>query len=64
MIDDGRQRDRYGRLPRRKKCVTTSLEPDLHARLTTHLAKPEIRSSLSHWVAEAIEQRLAWEADQ
>jgi hypothetical protein len=59
-IKDGnpadRQRNRYGRLPRRTKPITASLEPDLHQQLTAAVAASGITTSA--WVAEAIALRL------
>jgi hypothetical protein len=53
---DGRVRDRYGRLPRRRPVVHATLEPGLHADLVEAVAASG--STTSAWLAEAIALRL------
>lgn len=53
---DGRVRDRYGRLPRRRPVVHATLEPALHADLVEAVAASG--STTSAWLAEAIALRL------
>ena len=55
-----RQRNRYGRLPRRTKPITASLEPALHEQLTAAVEASGITTSA--WVAEAIAWRLRMES--
>ena len=53
---DGRVRDRYGRLPRRKPIVTATLDPELHAAATAAIRASGL--STSDWLAEAIQLKL------
>jgi len=56
---DGRVRDRYGRLPRRKRNLTASLDPVLHAAATAAIQASGL--GVSAWLAEAIALKLAFE---
>jgi len=56
---DGRVRDRYGRLPRRKRNLTVSVDPELHAAATAAIEASG--SGVSAWLAEAIALKLAVE---
>lgn len=54
---DGRVRDRYGRLPRRKRNLTASVDPELHAAATAAIQSSGI--GVSAWLANAIALKLA-----
>lgn len=56
---DGRVRDRYGRLPRRKRNLTASVDPQLHAAATAAIQASGL--GVSAWLAEAIALKLAFE---
>lgn len=56
---DGRVRDRYGRLPRRKRNLTASVDPELHAAATARIQASGL--GVSAWLAEAIALKLAVE---
>jgi hypothetical protein len=59
MHPDGRMRDRYGRLPRRKRNLTASVDPELHAAATAAIQASGL--GVSAWLAEAIALKLAVE---
>lgn len=54
---DGRVRDRYGRLPRRKRNLTVSLGPELHAAAIAAIQASGL--TVSDWLSEAIALKLA-----
>jgi hypothetical protein len=54
---DGRVRDRYGRLPRRKRNLTASVDPELHEAATAAIQASGL--GVSAWLAEAIALKLA-----
>lgn len=54
---DGRVRDRYGRLPRRKRILTASVEPELHAAAVAAIQSSGL--TVSDWLSEAIALKLA-----
>lgn len=54
---DGRVRDRLGRLPRRTRILTASLEPELHAAAVAAIEASGL--TVSNWLAEAIALKLA-----
>lgn len=56
---DGRVRDRYGRLPRRKRNLTASVDPELHAAATAAIKASGI--GVSAWLADAIALKLTVE---
>jgi predicted HicB family RNase H-like nuclease len=58
---DGRVRDRYGRLPRRKRNLTASVYPELHEAATAAIRASGL--STSDWIAEAIQLRLEVDAE-
>jgi hypothetical protein len=58
---DGRVRDRHGRLPRRKRNLTASVDPELHEAATAAIRAAGV--STSDWIAEAIQLRLEVDAE-
>ena len=58
---DGRVRDRYGRLPRRKRNLTASVDPELHEAATAAIRASEL--AVSDWIAEAIQLKLEVDAE-
>jgi hypothetical protein len=58
---DGRVRDRYGRLPRRKRNLTASVDPELHEAATAAIRASGL--SVSDWLAEAIQLKLEVDAE-
>ncbi len=58
---DGRVRDRYGRLPRRKRNLTASVDPELHEAATAAIQASGL--SVSEWLAEAIQLKLEVDAE-
>jgi hypothetical protein len=58
---DGRVRDRYGRLPRRKRNLTASVDPELHEAAMAAIRVSGL--STSDWIATAIQLKLEVDAE-